>query len=78
MKTTTNGEVKISTVGDIELLEGRTWTDVMIKKIATKEVAQLAYEQSTILQNEFKEPGAFVAYWHALKEGRVGVLLSRA
>lgn len=78
MKTMTREEVQISTVGDIELLKDRHWTDDLIRKIATEDVARLAYDQSPMLQQEFTSPGAFVGYWNALREGRVGIIRSRS
>ena len=78
MKTMTYKEVQIVTVRDVELLKDRRWTDDMIRKVATEEVARVAYDRSPMLQQEFKGPGAFVGYWHALREGRVGIIRSRS
>ncbi len=78
MKTMTNKEVQIVTVSDVELLKDRHWTDDMIRKVATEDVARVAYDRSPMLQQEFTSPGAFVGYWRALQDGRVGIIRSRS
>lgn len=69
MKTMAREDVMINMPSDIDLLRDRPWSDGMIRKIATEELAKLAFEKTAHLQREFMSVGVFVAYWRALQQG---------
>ena len=79
MKSMAVKEPLICSSFDIDLVnERRPWSDDLLGKIASEELAREAFQKSSQLQQEFTSPGAFVGYWHALREGRVRIVRSRS
>lgn len=68
MSTMAREDVMINMPSDIDMLSDRPWSDGMIRKIATEELAKLAFEKSAHLRREFMGVGVFVAYWRALQQ----------
>jgi hypothetical protein len=63
---------------DIDLVnERRPWSDDLLSKIASEELAREAFEKSSQLQAEFPSCGAFTGYWGALRRGQVKIIQGR-
>ena len=60
---------------DIDLVnERRPWSDDLLAKIESEQLATEAFEKSSQLQTEFTSSGSFLAYWRALKNDRVKII----